>query len=377
MAAVTPDLVQSYAEKDALGLAEWVRDKEVTELIETADPNWSRRSTASSTPSSSAPSTSRARRARGRGGPLRRRALPPQEYRLDVAGHAAHQRPRLFRKLASAASALTQRIKAAGFGLLGRSNTPNAAGASPPSRGSQARPSIPGIPAVTPGGSSGGAAAAAPRSARSPKPPTAALDLRAGLLLRPRRAEALARAHHLRPDTVDIWHGSIAIFYCPTVRDMAAYLDAVAGHRSATLILWRGPEGSWLAGLSEPARRLRIGYVSTAAWGEAPAPANHGGAWTRRPAICATSAMMSRSIGSASISRPRGNTTMWSTWSRPPPISVGSLLLIGCEAVESDFAPVNRSSSGSGARARRCNIPVSSPAVRKVDPKYFPRPLAL
>ena len=95
---------------------------------------------------------------------------------------------------------MVAKIKAAGFLLLGRTNTPEGGwsiGTEPRLYGPTRNPWNSGL---TPGGSSGGAAAAvasahgaAGRGIRRRR-----LDPRAGVVLRAGRAQALAGAHHLR-----------------------------------------------------------------------------------------------------------------------------------------------------------------------------------
>ena len=126
---------------------------------------------------------------------------------------------------------VVKRIKAAGFLLVGKSNAPEngwSLSTEPKLYGATINPWRKGI---TAGGSSGGAAAAV---ASHMVPIAEATD--AGrinscprVLLRGRWTETNARPAYVSP-AGDVWHGcAFALCNTRTVRDSAAYLDAVAG----------------------------------------------------------------------------------------------------------------------------------------------------
>ncbi|MDQ0392927.1 amidase [Labrys monachus] len=278
MTTVTSDLVRLYAESDALALAELVRTRQVSpgDLVETAisliealDPK-----------------------------------LNAVVIRLfDLAREAARTPPEgpfggvpfLLKNIASTwkgtpltnglgfmkdfvcadDSEMVRRIKAAGFLLLGRTNTPECGW----SIGTEPRlygPTLnPWNTAITPGGSSGGAAAAV--AARMV--PLAEASDGGGSIRVPASCCGLVGLKPSRgritygPDTVDLWFGSIAILCVTrTVRDTAAYLDAVAGPMTGDPYVAPAPAEGWLAQLARAPQQLRIGYTREAPWGPPFAP---------------------------------------------------------------------------------------------------------
>ena len=118
---------------------------------------------------------------------------------------------------------------------------------------------------ITPGGSSGGcccghrlAHGADRRGQRRRR-----LDPHPRLLLRHRRPETVARPRHLAPFG-DYWYGGAYFLCCSrTVRDTAAYLDAVAGALPGDAYTPPVPDGSWLGLSSRAPKKLRIGYSVT------------------------------------------------------------------------------------------------------------------
>lgn len=167
---------------------------------------------------------------------------------------------------------MVRKIKAAGFLLLGRSNAPEGGwsiGTEPKLYGPTRNPWSADI---TPGGSSGGAAAAV----ASRMVPLAEASDGGGSIRVPASCCGLVGLKPSRgritygPQAPDIWLGSVSTFCVTrTVRDTAAYLDAVAGTLPGDPYVAPRPETSWLELSRKVPRRLRIGYTMKAAWNDA------------------------------------------------------------------------------------------------------------
>ncbi len=275
----TPHLVQTYADSDALGLAEMVRRKEVTSaeltdiaisLIEALDPNLN-------AVVIRAFDQARARAAQPAGdGPFA--GVP---YLLKNIGSECEGLPMTagldYRKdyVSTADSEMVRRIKASGLTILGRTNVPEngwCIATEPRYHGPTLNPWS---PAVTPGGSSGGAAAAvASRMVPMAEGTDGGGSIRVpasccGLVgLKPSRGRIT-----YGPEVVDIWFGSVYFFALTrTVRDTAAFLDATAGTLPGDPYTPPVPDRSWLAGLADRPKRLKIGFTPTTPWGPAFAP---------------------------------------------------------------------------------------------------------
>ena len=167
-------------------------------------------------------------------------------------------------------SEMVRRIKRAGFLLLGRTNAPEGGW----SIGTEPRlygPTLnPWNSMITPGGSSGGAGAAV--AARMV--PLAEASDGGGSIRVPASCCGLVGLKPSRgritygPETVDLWHGSIAtLCVTRTVRDTAAYLDAVAGAVPGDPYIAPAPASSWLSQLSTLPKGLKIGYTLAPPWG--------------------------------------------------------------------------------------------------------------
>ncbi len=170
---------------------------------------------------------------------------------------------------------MVRRIKAAGFLLLGRTNTPEGGW----SIGTEPRlygPTInPWRADLTPGGSSGGAAAAV--AARMV--PLAEASDGGGSIRVPASCCGLVGLKPSRgritygPQAPECWLGSVSTFCVTrTVRDSAAYLDAVAGTLPGDPYTAPSPEASWLETSARAPERLRIGFTLKPAWNERLAP---------------------------------------------------------------------------------------------------------
>lgn len=158
-----------------------------------------------------------------------------------------------------------KRTKAAGFLLVGKSNAPEngwSISTEPKLYGATKNPWKDGI---TAGGSSGGTAAAvaahliplgeASDGAGSIRVPASCCGV---VGLKPSRGRVT-----LAPSG-DFWYGG-AYFFCNsrTVRDTAAYLDAMAGALPGDVYTPPTPAESWLTLSRRAPRKLRVGYTVT------------------------------------------------------------------------------------------------------------------
>jgi len=279
MTTITPDLVRTYLDSDALRLADLVRSKAVTPaeltevaigLIEEVDPRLN------------AVVIRSFDKARARA------AQPPGDgvfggvpYLLKNIGSQCEGLPMtngleyLKDYVSTADSEMVRKIKAAGLNILGRTNVPEngwCIATEPRYYGPTLNPWN---TAVTPGGSSGGAAAAvAARMVPMAEGTDGGGSIRVpaaccGLVgLKPSRGRIT-----YGPETVDIWFGSVYFFALTrTVRDTAAFLDVTAGNLPGDPYTPPKPDSSWLASLADPPKRLKIGFTLTSPWGPAFAP---------------------------------------------------------------------------------------------------------
>lgn len=161
---------------------------------------------------------------------------------------------------------IVRRIKAAGFILVGKTNAPEMGWALTTEPAMYGKTHNPWRPDVTPGGSSGGSAAAvaagivplaeASDGAGSIRVPASHCGL---VGLKPSRGRTT-----LAPVYADYWFGA-AHFLCVsrTVRDTAAYLDAVAGTPPGDPYNTPPPARPWLDAIADRPRGLRIGLTTT------------------------------------------------------------------------------------------------------------------
>jgi amidase len=269
MAVATDDLTRVYAESDALALAELVHRREVSpaELVETAiavieslNPRLNAvihrlyemgRKRAEeidvSAPFAGVPFLLKELASSWQGAPMTNSSA----YLKDV--------------VADSDSEVVRRIKKAGLVLVGKSNAPEngwSIATEPKLFGKTVNPWN---PDVTPGGSSGGTCAAvasrmvpigeASDGAGSIRVPSSCCGV---VGLKPSRGRVtLAPAG-------DYWYGG-AYFLCATrtVRDTAAYLDAVAGALPGDPYTPPLPSQSWLALSKRMPEKLRIAYSVT------------------------------------------------------------------------------------------------------------------
>ena len=167
-------------------------------------------------------------------------------------------------------SMLSRRIRSAGFVLLGRTNVPEngwSLGTEPSMYGPTRNPWD---LATTPGGSSGGASAAVAAGfvpvaegsdgGGSIRVPASCCGL---VGLKPSRGRTTNA-----PQIVDRWFGG-AYTHCLTksVRDTASFLDVVAGDAVGDIYFPGRPERSWLSELQRALKPLRIGFMIDSLWG--------------------------------------------------------------------------------------------------------------
>ncbi|MBV9755959.1 MAG: amidase [Alphaproteobacteria bacterium] len=161
-------------------------------------------------------------------------------------------------------SEFVRRLKAAGFILIGKSNAPENGWAITTEPKLYGATHNPWRDDVTPGGSSGGSAAAvAARLVPLAEGSDGAGSIRVpasccGLVgLKPSRGRV-----SLSPFG-DYWYGG-AYFLClsRTVRDTAAFLDAMAGHLPGEPYTPPRPQGTWRALAEAAPERLRIGVTT-------------------------------------------------------------------------------------------------------------------
>ncbi|MDC9590293.1 amidase [Xenorhabdus sp. XENO-10] len=267
--AITESLITTYTESDALGLAKLVHQGEVTplELVEAAitcierlNPELNavvhklydigREAAASvnhNAPFAGVPFLLKELASLWKGAPL----TNSSRYQKDM--------------IAPIDSEVTKRIKRAGLILVGKSNSPEnglSISTEPKLYGITKNPWKEGISA---GGSSGGTAAAvaarivpigeASDGAGSIRIPASCCGI---VGLKPSRGRMT-----LAP-IGDYWYGGACFLCCSrTVRDTAAYLDAVAGALPGDLYTPPTPDLPWLELLAQEPRKLRVGFTVT------------------------------------------------------------------------------------------------------------------
>uniref|UniRef100_UPI00313C9347 amidase n=1 Tax=Inquilinus sp. OTU3971 TaxID=3043855 RepID=UPI00313C9347 len=271
MAIVTEALIRDYAARDGLGLAEWVRSGAVSaaELVETAITVIDRLNPQLNAVTRKAYDIGRDLAARAPAGapfagvPFLMKDLASQWQDVPASWSCAY-----FRDLpAGGDSELTRRIKRAGLAPLGRSNVPEIGWCISTEPKLYGRTNNPWREGVTPGGSSGGSASAvAARMVPLAEATDGAGSIRVpasncGLVgLKPSRGRIT-----FAPDAVDVWYGGVySLCVSRTVRDTAAYLDAVAGGTPGDPYTPQAPAEGWAAAARQPAKGLRIGLVTRA-----------------------------------------------------------------------------------------------------------------
>jgi amidase len=279
LATVTKDLIALYADSDAMRLAELVRAGDITpmELVETAiaiiedlDPKLNAVvirtfDIARETAKAATPPGPFA------GVPFLLKNIGSQWKGTHVDGGIEYLKD----FVCTYDSTLSSRIKEAGFVLLGRTNTPEGGWCIATEPRFYGKTLNPWNPAITPGGSSGGAAAAV----ASGMVPLAEASDGGGSIRVPAACCGLVGLKPSRgritygPEDADFWLGSVYTFCVTrTVRDTAAYLDAVAGSVAGDPYIPPQPEQSWLSLLAAAPRPLKVGFTLTAPFGAPFAP---------------------------------------------------------------------------------------------------------
>ncbi len=270
MVSVTGDLVRLYAESDAVTLGALVRAGEVTaaELVETALSVIDRVNPKLNAVVHRLADMARAQVAAGvaRDAPFAGVPYLQKELASMWEGAPLTNSCAWLRGVRSPAdSEITRRIKAAGFVLVGKSNAPENGWAITTEPRLYGTTHNPWRDDVTPGGSSGGSASAvaaclvplaeASDGAGSIRVPASCCGV---VGLKPSRGRVT-----LAPFG-DYWYGG-ACFLCVsrTVRDTAAYLDAVAGALPGDPYTPSVPAASWRELAERAPQRLRIGFTVT------------------------------------------------------------------------------------------------------------------
>ncbi len=270
MAAVPEDVARLYAESDGLALGALVRSKQVTaaELVEAAIDAIERIDPTLNSVVHRLDDMARAQAAAGVPGSALFAGVP---YLLKELASMWEGAPltnscawmRNLRALVD--SEATRRIKAAGFVLVGKSNAPENGWAITTEPRLYGPTHNPWRSDVTPGGSSGGAAAAvaaglvpmaeASDGAGSIRVPASCCGV---VGLKPSRGRVT-----LAPFG-DYWYGG-AYFLCVsrTVRDTAAYLDALAGALPGDPYTPPAPPALWQELATRAPHDLRIGFTVT------------------------------------------------------------------------------------------------------------------
>lgn len=273
METVTNDLVELYATSDALGIGELVRGKKVkaSEIVETAIRLVERLD-----PELNAVILRTFDLARERSADPGDGVFAGVPFLLKNLGTMWKGTPMTWGTpylkdfVCADDSEIGRRMKASGLMPIGRSNTPEYGWCITTEPRLHGATKNPWNTAVTPGGSSGGTAAAvaarivpigdASDGGGSIRVPASCCGV---VGLKPSRGRI-----SYGPHAADMWFGCI-YFLCNsrTVRDTAAYLDAIACSLPGDAYSAPRPEGGWLAGLSQKPKRLKIGYTLSSPWG--------------------------------------------------------------------------------------------------------------
>ncbi len=264
-------IAELYIQNDAVGLSTLVREKQVTarELVEAAIDRIEKLN-----PQLNAVIANRYDYARE----LADQPLPDspisgvpfllKDLAIEWEGFPVTNGCRFFKDYTAKSSwELTKRMKRAGLLPLGKTNVPEN-GYSGTTEPAFYGPTInPWNPDIVPGGSSGGSSVAV----ASGMTPIADASDGGGSIRIPASLNGLVGLKPSRgrvtfgPDLVDFWYGA-AVFLCVsrTVRDTAAYLDAVAGAVAGEPYALDLPARPYLTLLGAPEKLhgLKIGYIT-------------------------------------------------------------------------------------------------------------------
>lgn len=274
MAKITRDLMSLYREADAIELAEHVRNGDVTsfELVETAIASIEALDPKINSIAIRTFEFARAAASKPIQGPFA--GVP---FLLKNVGSSCAGLP-LDRGLSCLKGTIdvmdtemVRRIRAAGFSILGRTNSPECGWSIGTENRLYGATLNPYDRSRTPGGSSGGAAAAV----ASRLVPIAEGSDGAGSIRVPASCCGVVGLKPSRgritygPEVPDLWFGSVyTLCNSRTVRDTAAFLDVTAGTMTGDPYNPPAPEESWLSLLDQSPNRLRIGFTLAASWGE-------------------------------------------------------------------------------------------------------------
>lgn len=267
MAAATHDLMTTYVEADGLALADLVHRREVSphEVVETAITVIEKLNPQLNAVIHRLYDMGRQRageidlNAPFAGVPFLLKELASSWQGAPLTNSSAYLKD----VIADSDSEVVRRMKQAGLVLVGKSNAPENGWSIATEPKLFGKTINPWNPAVTPGGSSGGTCAAvaarmvpigeASDGAGSIRIPSSCCGT---VGLKPSRGRVT-----IAP-TGDFWYGS-AYFLCATrsVRDTAAYLDAVAGALPGDAYSPPVSNESWLSACQRLPKRLRIGYT--------------------------------------------------------------------------------------------------------------------
>src|SRR5690349_466196 len=269
MAAVTDSLLKTYAESDALGLAGLVRSKEVSpaELVEAAATLIDRLNPELNAVIHRLYDMGRAAAATiDRDAPFAGVPFLLKELASSWTGAPNTNSSVYFKDVVSTfGTEAVRRMKAAGLNLVGKSNAPEngwSISTEPKLYGATRNPWKADI---TAGGSSGGTAAAvAARMVPIGEASDGAGSIRipascCGVVgLKPSRGRVTSAPFG------DFWYGGAYFLCCSrTVRDTAAYLDALSGALPGDPYTPPTPDESWLTLSARAPKKLRIGFSVT------------------------------------------------------------------------------------------------------------------
>ncbi|MBV9704856.1 MAG: amidase, partial [Methylobacteriaceae bacterium] len=267
MAHATEDLVTTYAQRDGLGLSELVRSGEVApaELVEAAVLVIERLNPQLNAvvhrlyDIGRAGASSIDRKAPFAGVPFLLKELGSMWKGAPLTNSCAWMK----NVVASSDSEVVKRIRAAGFLLVGKANSPENGWSITTEPKLYGPTHNPWRRDVTSGGSSGGSAAAvAARMVPLAEATDAAGSIRVPASCCGTVGLKPSRGRITPSPRGDVWHGC-AYFGCVsrTVRDTAAYLDATAGTLAGDPYSAPVPDASWLSLCAQAPRRLRIGFT--------------------------------------------------------------------------------------------------------------------
>lgn len=262
-------LTQLYKNSDAVGLSECVRKKDVTglELLEQAIQEIERLNPAVNAVTTKLYDQARKIAAEALpDGPLAGVPFLLKDLSVEWKGFPVTNGCRYFKDyVATTDWHVAERMRSAGLIPLGKTNVPEngwCIATEPKLFG----PTInPWNASVSAGGSSGGSAVAVACG----MVPLAEASDGGGSIRIPASNNGLVGLKPSRgrltfgPDVVDYWYGAV-VFLCVSrsVRDTAAYLDAVAGAHPGDPYGLPLPEKPYLSTISEAPRRLRIGLTT-------------------------------------------------------------------------------------------------------------------